>query len=347
LVAQGAQAAVNYLNHYEGGLAGHKINLYVCENQETPAGGQACGTDVVQKKAVAVAVPFTGEGTTEVPNVVYAGIPFITLNGSSTAELASAGAFSIEGGLASDLGAMALDARQRHYKKVVFLVADQAAAVQGAQVLGQLVFQNAGIGFEVMPANAGVADMTPQLRAAEYGGASALGLLGDESLCRSFLQGYKMVGTHLPRYLLATCQSPSILNSPSLDRVFQGSYIAGTSTATTHDKALYAAILHKYAPGVNPNPSASANEAAGLVALLTLSSLMKGYTGAVTASTVLHQAQTAQAVPIPFSGGLTFTCDGKAIPRLTSVCSSRAAVGVVGSGYTVKDVRVWDPSPLF
>ena len=347
LVAQGAKAATDYLNEYKFGLAGHKINLYVCENQETPAGGQACGTHVVQKRAVAVAVPFTGEGATEVPTVVNAGIPFITMNGSSTAELATSGAFSIEGGLASDLGAMALDAKQRHYSKVVFLVSDQAAAVQGAQVLGQLVFHNAGVGFEVMPANAGVADMTPQLRAAVAGGASAVGLLGSESLCASFLQAYKMLRTHLPRYLLATCQDPSILNSPSLDRVFQGSYIAGANAATTNDKALYAAILHKYAPQVNTNPSASANEAAGLTAILTLSALMKGYTGSVTAATVLHQAQTAQGVPIPFSGGQTFTCDGKAIPRLTSVCSSSAAVGVVGSGYSVKDVTILDPGSLF
>jgi branched-chain amino acid transport system substrate-binding protein len=156
-----------------------------------------------------------------------------------------------------------------------------------------------------------------------------------------------MLGSHLPRYLLATCQDPSILNSPSLDRAFQGSYIAGASAATTNDKAFYAAVLHKYMPRVNPNPSASANEAAGMVAMLTLSGLMKGYTGSVTAATVLHQAQTAQGVPIPFSGGQTFTCNGKAIPRLTSVCSSSAAVGVVGSGYTVKDVHVYDPSPLF
>ena len=347
LVAQGAKAAVDYLNQYKGGLAGHKINLYVCQNKEMPAGGQACGNDVVQKHAVAVAVPFTGEGATEVPTVVRAGIPFITMTGSSTAELATPGAFSIEGGLASDLGAMALDAKQRHYSKVVFLVSDQAAAVQGAQVLGQLVFQNAGVGFEVMPANAGVADMTPQLRTAVAGGASAVGLLGSPSLCRSFLQSYKMLGTHVPRYLLATCQDPSILNSPSLDRVFQGSHIVGASAATTNDKTLYAAVLHRYAPQVDPNPSASANEAAGMAAILTLSALMKGYTGPVTAATVRHQAQTAQKVPIPFSGGQTFTCDGKAIPRLTSVCSSSAALGVVGSGYAVKDVHVYDPSSLF
>ncbi len=350
LVAQGVKAAVAYLNEYKGGLAGHKITLYICENQETPAGGRACGTAVAHKSAAAVIVPFTGEGATEVPPIVQAGIPFITLTGSSTAELTTPGAFSIEGGLASDLGVMALHAKQHGYKKVIFLVTDQAAAVQGAQVLGQLVFQKAGVGFQVIPAHPGTTDLLPQLRAAIADGASAVGLLGDESLCSSFLHAYKKVGTHLPRYLLVTCQDPSILDSPSLDGVFKGSFLVGAMPGwgTGNADALYAGIVSRFMPQVNRNPSASANEAAGVTALLTLSSLMSGSAGSsLTASSVLHRAQTAQGVTIPFSDGQTFTCNGKAIARLPSVCSSSAAVGVVGSGYSVKDVTILDPGSLF
>jgi len=349
LVAQGAKAAVAYLNEYKGGLAGHKITLYVCENKGTPAGGRACATDVVQKRAVAVMVPFTGEGAAEVPPIVRAGIPFITLTGSSTAELATSGAFSIEGGLASDLGVMALHAKQHGYKKVILLVTDQAAAVQGAQVLGRLVFQHAGVGFQVIPATPG-SDMVPQLRAAVADGASAVGVLGDQSLCSSFLRAYKRAGTHLPRYLLVTCQDPSILDSPSLDGVLKGSYLVGAMPGwgTGNAAALYSGIVSHFMPQVNPNPRASANEAAGLTALLTLSSLMTGSAGSsLTAASVLHRAQTAQGVAIPFSGGQTFTCDGKAIARLPSVCSSSAAVGVVGSGYSVKNVAILDPGSLF
>ena len=350
LVAQGAKAGVDYLNEYKDGLSGHKIVLSVCENQETPAGGQACGSDAVHKHAVAVIVPFTGQGATEVPPIVQAGIPFITLTGSSTAELATPGAFSIEGGLASDLGVVALHAKQHGYKKVIFLVADQAAAVQGAQVLGQLVFQNAGVGFQVIPAKPGTTGMLPELRAAIADGASAVGLLGDQSLCSSFLSAYKKAGTHLPRYLLATCQDPSILHSPSLDGVFKGSYLVGAMPGwgTGKAAALYSGIVSRFMPQVNRNPSASANEAAGVTALLTLSSLMSGSGGSpLTAASVLHRAQTAQGVAIPFSGGQTFTCNGKAIARLPSVCSSSAAVGVVGSGYSVKDLTILDPGSLF
>ena len=81
LVEQGAKAAVDYENEYSDGLEGHKINLYICENQSTPAGGQTCANDMVQHGVVAVVEPFTGQGQTEVPTIVGAGIPYITISG--------------------------------------------------------------------------------------------------------------------------------------------------------------------------------------------------------------------------------------------------------------------------
>ena len=81
LVEQGAKAAVAYQNEYGDGLDGHKITLYVCENQSTPAGGQACANDMVQHGVVAVVEPFTGQGQTEVPTITGAGIPYITVSG--------------------------------------------------------------------------------------------------------------------------------------------------------------------------------------------------------------------------------------------------------------------------
>ena len=46
-------------------------------------------------------------------------------------------------------------------------------------------------------------------------------------------------------------------------------------------------------------------------------------------------------------GNVTFTCNGSAIPLLKSVCSSTAAIGVLGSGYDVGHVTLYNPTPLF
>ncbi|HEX4434393.1 MAG TPA: ABC transporter substrate-binding protein [Acidimicrobiales bacterium] len=349
LVEQGAKAAVGYINKYAGGLDGHKVTLYVCENQSTPAGGQTCANNMVQHGVVAVVEPFTGQGQTEVPTITSAGIPYITLSGASTDELTTPGSFAIEGGFPAYLGAMALSAKQHNLKKVVFLVDNVPAAIQGAQVLGGMVYKAAGVGYTVIPVDAGTADISPQMQSAVSSGANAVGMVGDVTLCTSFLQAYNTLGLSLPKYVLSTCQDPSILNSPTLDKALAGSYITTTTQSSKADNAEYAFIMKHYAPKVSGNPNVSSNQAEGVSPVLLLNSALKASTQPVTAAGIKAQLTAAKNVPIPLSGGLKFTCDGTAIPLLKSVCSSAAAIGIIKSGKSGKitSIKVYNPTPLF
>jgi branched-chain amino acid transport system substrate-binding protein len=76
---------------------------------------------------------------------------------------------------------------------------------------------------------------------------------------------------------------------------------------------------------------------------------MKGSTQPVTAAGIKATLATDKNVVIPLSGGLTFTCNGTAIPLLKDVCSSAAAIGVIQAGKTgkVSDIKVYNPTPLF
>ncbi|MGO9856524.1 MAG: ABC transporter substrate-binding protein [Acidimicrobiales bacterium] len=349
LVEQGAKAAVAYQNEYGDGLEGHKIDLYICENQSTPAGGQTCANDMVQKGVVAVVEPFTGQGQTEVPTITAAGIPYITISGASTAELTTPGSFAIDGGFPAYLGAMALSAKQHGITKVGFLVDNVPAAIQGAEALGGIVFKAAGVGFTVVPVNSGTADMSPQLQSVVSGGADAVGMVGDVTFCSSFLQAYNTLDLKLPKYVLSTCQDPSILDSATLDKALAGSYITTTTQASKSDLALYGALIKKYDPKASPNPNVSSNQASGVTPVLTLAAIMKGSTEPVTAAGIKTQTETAKNVVVPLSGGLTFTCNGMAIPLLKSVCSSTAAIGVIQSGKAgkVTAIKVYNPTPLF
>ena len=345
LVQQGAQMAVAYANAYKNGLDGHKITLVVCQNQETPAGGQACANQMVQDKVIAVVVPFTGQGATEVPTITKAGIPYITLSGASTQELTTPGAYDLTGGFPAALGAYALSAKAHGYSKFAMLVSNVPAAIQGAQVFGSLVFKNAGVGYKVIPVNPGTADVTPQLQAAASWGAKAIGLTGDVTLCSSFLKGYQTLSLSLPKYVLGTCLDPSIFST--LGSVLGGSYIYTTANASAADDALYAAITKQYAPSVNPNPNTSANQASGLIPVLSLLNIMAGYQGPVTAAAVKAQLALSAPRTVPFSGGITFACDGTAIPLLPSVCSATTDIGTVASTGAITGLRPYNPTPLF
>jgi branched-chain amino acid transport system substrate-binding protein len=345
LVEQGAKMAVAYANAYRGGLAGHPIDLVICENQSTPAGAQACANQMVQDHVAAIVVPFTGQGAAEVPTITRAGIPYITLSGASTQELTTPGAFDLTGGYPATLGAFALSARHQGYSKFAMLVSNVPAAITGAEQLGSLVFRAAGVGYKVIPVNPGTADMTPQLQAAVSWGAKAIGITGDVTLCSSFLKGYQTLSLAEPKYVIGPCLDPSIFST--LGSVLGGSYLGTTSAAGASDLALYAAITRKYAPSVSPSPNTSANQASGLIPVLSLLSIMHGYSGEVTAAAVTKQVKTVQNVPVPLSGGITFTCNGKAILLLPSVCSSELKVGKVSSAGVVSGLQLYNPTPLF
>jgi branched-chain amino acid transport system substrate-binding protein len=345
LTEQGAKMAVAYANAYKGGLAGHTINLIICENQDTPAGGQACANQLVQDKVVAVVLPFTGQGATEVPTITKAGIPYITLSGASNQELATPGAYDLTGGYPATLGAYALSAKAHGYSKFAMLVENVPSAISGAETLGGLVFKNAGVAFKVIPVNPGTADMTPQLQAAASWGAKAIGMTGDVTFCSSFLKGYQTLSLTQPKYVLNTCLDPSILST--LGSALGGSYVTTTTNASQADDALYAAITKKYAPSVSPNPNASAGQVSGLIPVLTLLNIMANYKGNPTAAAVEGQLKLTTPYVIPMSGGITFVCNGSAIPVLPSVCSAATDVGTITSTGAITALQVYNPTPLF
>jgi branched-chain amino acid transport system substrate-binding protein len=346
LTEQGARMVVSWANAYRGGIAGRPIQLFICENQSTPAGGQDCANQMVQKGVVAVVEPFTGQGPTEVPIIVQAHIPWMTLSGSTPQEQTSKYAYSLTGGLPATLAADALVAKQRGFKKVALLTANVPEAIQPSQGLGAKVFKKAGIGYKVIPVNLGTADITPQVQSAVSWGASAIGMTGDLTLCTSFFQAFQTLGLKVPRFVLSTCVDPTIINSP-LASIMAGSIIASPGVANSPDFATYAAMTRKYAPGVNPNPNVSSNQSTGASAVWAFVNAMQGSRSPVTAATVNRQIMNAKNVTLPLSDGGTFTCNGKQIPSLPSVCSVTSLMGVLQANGKATNIRTVNPVSLF
>jgi branched-chain amino acid transport system substrate-binding protein len=343
LVQTGEEMAVSYFNQ-NGGIAGHPIKLVLCQNQGTPSGAQNCANQMVQQNVAAVAVPFTGQGAVEVPIITKAGIPYVTLSGASTEELTTPGSFALSGGFPAVLGTDALDSKQKGYKKFAMLTEDVPAAIQGANVLGGMVFKNAGVGFKVIPVEPGTADITPQLQSAVSYGAQAIGITGDLTLCTSFLKAYQTLDLTTPKYLIGPCVDKSIF--ASLGSVLKGSLITTTSAAGPKDAKIYAAMT-KYAKNTSPNPNVSQNQASGATSVWALVNVMNGYTGPVTAATIKTRLQTVKRVSLPLSGGLTFTCDGTAVPILKSVCSVATKLGTLTATGQVRNVKAFNSAPLY
>ena len=145
--------------------------------------------------------------------------------------------------------------------------------------------------------------------------------------------------------MISTCLDPSIFST--LGSELGGSYIDTTSNATSAEDALYAAITQKFAPSVNGNPNASAGQASGLIPVFSLLDIMSGYTGPVTPAAVKAQLALSTQRTVPLSGGITYVCNGKAIPLLPSVCSADKRRRHPQQHRRVSGLQNYNPSALF
>jgi branched-chain amino acid transport system substrate-binding protein len=311
------EMGVDYLNEFGGGLGGHEIELVACGNQATPAGAQDCAQQMVEEGVASVVLPFDCCGDDQVPIVTGAGIPYVVYSGSAPSHLTTPGAFSLSGGYVSSLAAVAAHARDEGITKVVHVVIDVPSATTAARDIGGLVFGNAGVDYEVVTAAPGTPDLTPQLSTA---GDAAVMVTGDLTFCTSFNQAYATLGMSTPKYQIATCIDPSVLES--VPDAFEGSFLPTTFVTDSDDAALYEAILAEYDDtGIDPNPYVSGGTATPLSTLLTFARFFEGFEGELTAETAMEQMRTATDVPLFLSTG-TATCDGTAIPMLPNVCAA-------------------------
>jgi branched-chain amino acid transport system substrate-binding protein len=346
--SQGAQTsvayeiAVQYLNEYQGGIGGRPIEIWECGNSSTPAGAQDCAQQAVEQNVVAVVVPFDCCGDDQVPIVTGAGIPYVVASGSANSHLTTPGAFSLSGGYVATLGGVAKHAADQGFTKVTHIVIDVPSATGAATNIGGLVFGNAGVEYEVVPVAPGTPDMTPQLSAA---GDSAVMVTGDITFCTSFNQAYETLGLTNPKYQIATCIDPGVVES--IPSAFDGSFLPTSVSNEGADAELFAAIVTKYGDDIDPDPLRSGTIATPLSHLINFARFLEGLEGEITAATVMEQMRTATDVPLFLGSGATATCDGTAIPILPNVCSTGVLMATLDANAVPTEVAAVDLTGLY
>ena len=335
--------ATQYINEYMGGIGGRPIEVWSCENESTPAGAQDCAQQAVEQNVVAVVVPFDCCGDDQVPIVTGAGIPYVVASGSAPSHLSTPGAFSVSGGYVATLGGVAKHASEQGFSKVVHIVIDVPSAVGAATDVGGLVFGNAGVEYEVVAVAPGTPDMTPQLSAA---GDAALMVTGDITFCTSFNQAYATLGLSNPKYQIATCIDPTVIET--IPEAYEGSFLPTGTTNEGPDADVYAAIVEEYGDGtIETDPLRAGTIAGPLAHLINFARFFDGFEGDVTAEAAMNQMRTATEVPLFLSGDATATCDGTAIPILPNVCSTGILMATLDADAMPVEVTPVDLEGLF
>lgn len=326
-----AVAAADYANAELGGIGGHPITVDRCSETEDTASATACANQMVQDQVAAVVIGTTGYGSSMVPIITKAGIPYVSVTAAAPAEGTTPGTFMWSGGYVATLGGFAKYAEQQGYKKVTAYAIDTPASLAGASELGGPLFKAAGVGLTVSPVPAGVPDATSQVTAGLQSKPDAVAIIADEGTCTSILKALNVVDPTIPKMVITSCMTTAALQA--LGSAMNGVKVFGASAPQAKDSEgeLYQYVMAKYAPKANP----TGYTVTGYQSMLGLVRATEGLKGNPTPQSITAAIKEAKSVPLPAGGGLTFTCDGKAVTGQPSDCSSGEVVVTVQNGVGV------------
>ena len=340
----GIKIASEYVNEYLGGIAGHPIEIVSCGNKNTPAGAVDCANQLVEKKVNFYIQPYSGFEGDITKILTAAGIPMINVSASSSEGLTTPGAFALTSGYPGTLGAMAIDAKAAGVKKFAMLVTDVPAATGAAKALGGMTFGKEGVEYEIVTVPLGTADFTPMLQTAVADGADAIGITGDATFCSATFQAYKTLGLTATLYPISVCLDPTVIESSG--DVLNGARVATLRVPGNEDEAIFLAAAAKYGDA-NLEVNLSGGVADGYASMLAAARIFEGYTGEVDNASIMAAVKAAKNIAIPFTGGLTFTCDGTAISILPNVCSGQYNMATVDDKGGLSDFTKVDASEAY
>jgi len=324
-----AVAAADYANAELGGIGGHPVQVDRCSENEDTASATACANRMVQDQVAAVVLGTSGYGAVMVPIITKAGIPYVSVTGSSAAEGTTPGTFMWSGGFVATLTGFAKYAGSQGYKKVTAFAINTPASLGGATALGDPIFKADGVSLSVEGVPAGVPDATSQVTAGLAGQPDAVAVIADESTCTSILKALNVVNPTIPKMVITSCLTTAVLSAVG-NSAMNGVKVFGASAPQASDAEgeLYQYVMAKYAPKAN----ATGYTVTGYQSMLGLIRATAGLAGAPTPASIAAAIKAAKNVPLPAGGGLTFTCDGKAVAGQPSDCSAGEVMVTVNNG---------------
>ncbi|MDV7175733.1 ABC transporter substrate-binding protein [Gordonia amicalis] len=332
---ESAEAVVQYANENLGGIGGRPIELVTCKQGEDANQARDCANKMVEAKVSAVLMTSSGQGNSMVPIITGAGIPYVSAAGQASSELTTPGAFMWTAGLPGAMTSMAKYSAQQGMKNVTAYVIDVPAATAGVQAMGAPAFQAAGVNLKVVPIPPGTPDATPQVSAGLGDKPDGVVVIGESTLCTSVFKALSTVSTTAEKMTIQPCSDPAVVEAVGAENL-SDTKVSTASVINSDDPEtqLYKAIIAKYAPDTDIEGFAII----GYQGMLGLVRATESVQGTDTSPAALTAAiKSAKDVPLPAGYGLTFTCDGKAMPGMPSVCGSGGII------VTFKDGELVDP----
>jgi len=324
-----AQAATAYANSELNGVNGRPVKLVTCATNGSPESSQDCANKLVAQHPVAVVggVDVGAEAAMDVYK--NAGIPYVSGSPQLNGELNSTNSFSLTGGTAAELlGITDYLTSVKKVRSVHALYVDLSGLLSIAIDSSKRILTAKGVtDVTLVSEKADAADFAPALSNVAKGNPDAIIVVFQAQACARIVQAASALNISTPMYLVGSCASPAVAKAAGgkTDNLL---FASGYVPATDGDKDAAAAAFTKRVPADQRTSGSEGSFSAVLVVRELLAGLPDPTSAALT--TALRATKDhANVMAHPF------TCDGKQIVILPSICNS--AVRLLtwnGKGFT-------------
>jgi branched-chain amino acid transport system substrate-binding protein len=341
-----AQAAVQYINQYLGGVGvgHHKLALDTCDNHQTPAGATACGNQFVQNKDLAMLFGVSGQGGTAATPVMAANIPVAAFAATDQSVISDPHNFVFANAIGSLVGG-AYQLQQSGGKTGAIAVSNVPSAVGPVTGAASLFYKNVPATPTVVPIDPGTADATPVLQA--HLNVDNYFVIDNDQGCTAVLKGLNTLAFKGSVGIIPQCISKLFLTS--LAGKLKGvGLVTSYEVAATKDPELvkYQAAMKAYAPSIDPFGGVAQG---AWIAVMGFQRMLAGLTGtgAVTSADVIAAGSAMKAAQLPLNPpGTTFQCGTSPISIAKAICTSDILYATLDANGTPGAYKSINVSPL-
>ena len=310
-VRRSAEAAARYVNEELGGVEGRPLKLETCTTRGTPESSQACANQLVGKQPVAVLGGVDLGAAASLPVLQRAGIPYVGGSPTLAEELSSPTAFMLAGGTVADLlGQADYALNTLKAKRVAAIYVDLPGLLTTVVQASNVVLRTKGAtNVKTVAERADAADFTAAVTSANNSNPDVIFVVFPAQSCARIMQAGQALGVKAKMFYPSACAAQSVVDAAGGGA--EGAYF-GSAFLPFGDPSKDVAIWRDRAEGT------SVLSQAGFSTVMNLYQLLREADD-VTPAALTERLRGAKDHANFMSHD--FTCDGKQLPLLSSVCN--------------------------
>jgi branched-chain amino acid transport system substrate-binding protein len=310
-----ADAAVNFINAELGGVEGRPIELFPCATNFSVESSQGCAQELVLEEVVALVGGLDVLASGALPVLEQNGLPIVGGIPAGLAEQRSPSSFAFSGGTSGGMAAMMQHAADQGYKKAFIAYGDFESFKVAAEEYGARVAESLGMEVRLNAFPLFGADYTRVLNDAKAFGAEAVVINAADTACVPVMQGFRDLGFEGTLYMFGSCAAEHVIaeaDGANFGVVFNSE---GPPNADDIEGQIFDFASNEYNNGDA--------QAAGTVAFRGMMNLyailIELGADNITSAGIVDALQNS--VDRESFWGHNYTCDGKQVPGLPSLCA--------------------------